>query len=1106
MSGVTPRQIGPYQVLELLGQGTMSLVYRATLPLLGGQEFAVKLLRERCKPGEVSGFLGECAKVKRLGTHPHIVPLYFAGRDQRLSRYYVAMELVQGPTLAQLLAEALEGQIPVELALLIGVQVASALEHAHQRGILHLDVKPSNILWQPKEALSKLTDFGSARLREDAHAVFLPMPPGTPVYRPWEQTPAGRQAGIHPSERSDVYGLGATLYHLLTGNLPIPAKGGQLLPPSEWRSDLPPAFKTLLLRALHRDPQERPATMSELRRALEVVLAPQRVSIVSSPPLPTTRLVGRASLRHRLKQHLLVGGSRAPSALSGLPGVGKTALAAAIATDSEVQAHFTDGILWAGLGKTPDLLAILATWASRLEIPSEETARLRDLEAWSQVIRNRIGTRRILLVVDDAWSIEAALACRVGGPNSAYLLTTRSTELALQFAGEGLLPVPELTEDEGLALLAQLAPQVIAEQPTEAQALVRAVGGLPLGLILLGKHLQIQSYGRQPRRIHATLERLQQRSERLRVAQPQAPSEPHPSLQAGTPLSLQASISLSDTALSQEGQAMLRALAVFPPKPASFPEEAALAVSLGTTDTLDGMVDAGLVESGGAGRYTLHQTIVDYARLGGVPYEAEQRFVGWAVALIEMHQHNEPALEQELSLLLEALRLPLAEKDQTLLLQGSTALVPFLLARGLYATAEDLLKSAQVIAREQKDVRVLIAVSLQFGRLAVLRGAYEQAVTCYQEGIRLARQVDAVPQLSALLQSLGWVLQNQGDLAQAQVALEEGLVLARQEKQTGTCAGILINLGAVASRRGEHEQAESFYQAGLELAHTCQDSVRMAAALQGLAYTAVRRGNYHQAESYYQQGIALARHLGHRARLSTLICGLGALALDQGHFEQAEDALRDSLHLARELGYREGICIALRNLAEVVFRLGHVGEAQTALEEGLALARQMGHYEYLCSLLYFQGEVSRKLGALAEAEAALQEGEVLARKRGHRWHLSRVLCGWGRFHLETQRLEAADQSFTEALALACEVESQEREADARYGLAQVAAVRGQPEYARQQAEESLRLFEQVGFYQAVAVQQWLIQLEQGSDEVGRQPRVEVPIQWRTALPHPPLER
>src|SRR5689334_13213572 len=79
-----PDHIGPYQVLGLLGQGTMSRVYRASLPLLGHQEYAVKLLRERCKPREVSGFLGECAKVKRLGTHPHIVPLYFAGRDRRL--------------------------------------------------------------------------------------------------------------------------------------------------------------------------------------------------------------------------------------------------------------------------------------------------------------------------------------------------------------------------------------------------------------------------------------------------------------------------------------------------------------------------------------------------------------------------------------------------------------------------------------------------------------------------------------------------------------------------------------------------------------------------------------------------------------------------------------------------------------------------------------------------------------------------------------------------------------------------------------------------------------------------------------------------------------
>src|SRR5579862_5352478 len=156
-----PGSIGPYQVEGLLGQGTMSWVFQATLPLLGDQAYAVKLLRERCKPREVSAFLGECTKVKRLGVHPHIVQIHFAGLDRRLRRYYVAMELVRGRSAAEVLEAAPGHQLPLEQVLQIGVQVASALEHAHQRGILHLDVKPSNIVLEAEGNLAKLTDFGS---------------------------------------------------------------------------------------------------------------------------------------------------------------------------------------------------------------------------------------------------------------------------------------------------------------------------------------------------------------------------------------------------------------------------------------------------------------------------------------------------------------------------------------------------------------------------------------------------------------------------------------------------------------------------------------------------------------------------------------------------------------------------------------------------------------------------------------------------------------------------------------------------------------------------------------------------------------------------------
>ena len=352
----------------------MSRVYRASLPLLGHQEYAVKLLRERCKPAEVSTFLGECTKVKRLGTHPHLVSLYFAGRDRRLLRYYVAMELVQGPPATQVLAETPAHQLPVERAVRIALQVASGLAHAHQRGILHLDVKPSNILLEAEGDLAKLTDFGSAQQQEDVAAQARHIRPGSPAYRAWELTLAGEEAGLVPDARSDVYGLAATLYHLLTGQVPQWTADGQLQPPTRWRGDVPEALEALLLSALSRDPEQRPADHGGISsHAGGVCRLPQGqhsrpAADRSQPgwlaaPACSTRSKGACSREKTL----------ALSALGGLPGVGKTALAAAIATDPDVQAHFADGILWAGLGKSPDLRRSWAPgerhWGSRRKKP-----------------------------------------------------------------------------------------------------------------------------------------------------------------------------------------------------------------------------------------------------------------------------------------------------------------------------------------------------------------------------------------------------------------------------------------------------------------------------------------------------------------------------------------------------------------------------------------------------------------------------------------------------------------------------------------------------------------------------------------------------------------
>ena len=132
--------------------------------------------------------------------------------------------------------------------------------------------------------------------------------------------------------------------------------------------------------------------------------------------------------------------------------------------------------------------------------------------------------RRMLLVIDNAWQVEEALTFKVGGPNCAYLLTTRFPQIALQFTGEDAIAVQELGEDDGFTLLARLAPQLVASNREMALTLVRATGGLPLALHLMGNYLRTQAeIGGQPRRVRAAIERLLAAEQRLRLSEPQAP-------------------------------------------------------------------------------------------------------------------------------------------------------------------------------------------------------------------------------------------------------------------------------------------------------------------------------------------------------------------------------------------------------------------------------------------------------------------------------------------------------------------------------------------------------------------------------------------------------
>lgn len=390
-------------------------------------------------------------------------------------------------------------------------------------------------------------------------------------------------------------------------------------------------------------------------------------------------LVGRDPLLHEIKQHLLHHSNiHKHLSISGLPGVGKTSLLLHLVRDPEVLAHYSDGVLWANLGPRPDTIGQLARWGNLLSVPPPaETS----YDAWAEAIHFAIGNRRMLLIIDDAWQLEDALTFKVGGHRCLTMVSTRFPSIALLLADQQHYTLHELGEDEGLTLLQMLAPAIAHCNMEKLRALVRLVGGLPLALTLIGKYLRVQSHNRQLRRIHSAIERLHNLRERLQLSEPYALLERHTSLESGTNLSLQSVVAVSDHMLPSYAKQVLYALSVFPSKPHSFSEEAAIVVSGQPAQVLDLLADCGLLESRESGRYTLHPIITDYASLHLVDTAPRQRFVRYFVHYIVTHTHDEAALSQEYTSLIAALRIAAELDMRDELQQGLHGIRAFLASR-----------------------------------------------------------------------------------------------------------------------------------------------------------------------------------------------------------------------------------------------------------------------------------------------------------------------------------------------------------------------------------------------------------------------------------------
>jgi tetratricopeptide (TPR) repeat protein/transcriptional regulator with XRE-family HTH domain len=823
-----------------------------------------------------------------------------------------------------------------------------------------------------------------------------------------------------------------------------------------------------------------------------------RLEDAALPPL--VPIIGRNALLMQLQEWLCTKPSPMLAALEGLPGVGKTSLAIALAHHRAIRMHFRDGVLWAGLGPRPNILGHLRRWGSLLGMTISEMSTLTSTVEWAMALRNAIGQRRLLLVIDDAWHLDDALALRVGNASCAYLLTTRFAALAHQWCWKTVIHVPELIEAEGLELFTRLAPQVVEAEPTRVLELIQAVGGLPLAITLLGNALQAQTYHQQPRRLRQALSQLQEAEERFRIEQFLPPLERPPHLPAGTPLSLQAAIAVSDQSLDAQAQEALRALAVFPPKPASFSEQAALAVIASPITVLDHLSDAGLLESPSVGRYSLHQTIADYAFLHQTSTIPSQRLIAYILLFVKRYALDNERLAEESQTILAALEAAQALKQWSDLIHAVLDLTPSWITSGLYSVAEEQLRRACQAAMALGDERGHLQALQMLGAVLQKQGAYQPAETVLRQGLVLARSIDDRESQSALLGSLGSVHYHCGAWNQAQACYQEGLGLARQQACSTLISRHLNGLGVVATRVGAFSQAEAFYREGLTLAREHRDRQRVCILLANLGGVTEEQGNPMQAETFYQEGLALAKELGDRERACRFLMNLGVLTHAGGDDVGAEQYLRKGLAIARQIGHQELKCACLFNLGEILVEEGKESQAEECYEEGLALARQIGQREWTSNLLTNLGGLATLQGREGQAGVYFHESLSLARQIGYPKLICAALSAMGELYLR-QSSKVAEDCYREMLTLVPQG-ARQLLGQALYGLARSALARGHLLEADGLAERSQRLFEAIGHRMARQVGHWREHLP-APDSIEQTGRHECSSSNQIDKPHPP---
>ena len=935
--------LGPYEIGTLLGAGGMGEVYRARDPRLD-RTVAIKIL-----PTELSADTDHLHRFEREArsasalNHPNIVTIYELAQDG--STHFIAMELIEGQTLRQLLAS---GALPIRKAIEIAAQVAEGLAKAHEAGIAHRDLKPDNVMIS-SDGFVKILDFGLAKVapraaehQETREISAWHTQPGVVVGTVQYMSP--EQASGAPFDfRSDQFSFGLVLYEMVSGKRAFPRGTAvetlvaimreQAEPIAVQNPDAPAPLCWAIERCLAKDPDKRYFSTRDLARELAAIRdrfseRPGRQAELRQANIPVQRtvFVGREKEIAAAKELLLSKDVRLLT-ITGPGGIGKTRLGLEIA--SALQEYFPGGVHFVPLSPLRDPGLIAALIVQTLGI--RETGGQSPLEQLKRHLQDSAHEPVLFLLDNFEHLIQAAPLVAdllAMAPNLKVLVTSRA---ALHVYGEREFPVPALGVPDAQAktsldalsqfpAVALFVQRAVAAKPDfelsqqNASAIIEIcarLDGLPLAIELAAARVKVLSPSAMRTRLASRLQLLTGGARDLPQRQQ----------------TLRAAFDWSHDLLSAAEQKLFRRLSVFVGGCTLDGVEAVCDtkadLELDLLDGMSSMVDKSLLQqfeqANGEPRFLMLETIREYARekleASGEDAATKRAHAAYCLVLAEEAAAESGAegaeVRERIALEHDNFRAALdwltETGDADWGLRLGTALFRFWESREFLTEGRDrlgkLLRMPSAAAPTKARARAVFAA----GVLASEQGEFGVADALMMESLVIARQLGDQQGAAVSLNARAVHARDLGNLALAHSLFQESLALWRELGDLKAMARALSNLASVLKMQGEFELAHSLCGECLAIFQGLGDRTGVAWSLNNQGDVARDQGDSAGARALYEQALGIFRELDDRWGIAGTLADLGNLAREQKNCPAALPLYRESLKIFQELDHKRGV-------------------------------------------------------------------------------------------------------------------------------------------------------------------------------------------------------